>query len=370
MATSVSMLETVTPVVFNSRCRTVSESINNFEVKLPHEIKDVCAIRLADMTFPRTQPIISGRSIVWQEEGPGNDTTVTTLSFNDCDCSYSDLLTGLADLMTNNSPNGWTYAASDGGTITADAGNLFTFHPQTPSVSAQPVLAHTATTVTFYHNSDTYPVGLVGSFAKLAGDPLLNDRVAEITAFSYVTAGSGMNVTLTLSLAGASTMALTDLAPVVDGATTVTVIPATVTTADFHERIKTSILYELGYDLTQPFRFENTYSAAHPSRMKGDEALFVRMEVNGHEVGQVITGGSTPSSPYCFLARVSLMTGHMGTSYSIQLPWMAKLSEKTRMDRFRLSLYRNVCNTFVPYDTRGQDFDGLVQIISESRRLQ
>ena len=63
------------------------------------------------------------------------------------------------------------------------------------------------------------------------------------------------------------------------------------------------------------------------------------------------------------------MTNHFGTAYCMGLPYTAHL-ENEQINQFSIQLCRLTLNGLEPYETRGQDYSGLVQIFTGTKKLR
>jgi hypothetical protein len=309
------------PIFFDSRWRRIQDPLNSIQFSIVPVVNNAMVMRLADLTFQRAQPVLTGRSIRWMEVPvPGNAVAVLAFSFNDTDASLDQVQQALAAGMTNQSAAGgstWTYAVAPNGTFTV---TLDTANP--------------------------------------------NQRLILEPTQSQIATYGALDVT-----------------------------PEVVTQRDFQERMGRSILYELGFNLTTAFNFTNpaqpgntiTFAATQASRLRGDDVVFVRVLVNGREVGDTTIartprtemvpapGGGLmsrvtaliPANPMTFLGRLSLTATQGGTAFMSHLPWTGSLSCE-KVEQFRIEFWRYANGSFEPYDMRGNDYSGVMQVVSQS----
>jgi hypothetical protein len=197
----------------------------------------------------------------------------------------------------------------------------------------------------------------------------------------YMTAASPNGWTYTVNSEGKitvavsnvySNMALATLEPTADS--------AVVTENEFDARMINSIAYEMGFELDKILQVAATGGGINggvvqvpafiePSfafRTRGEETVFIKLIVDAREIGSLIIA-QRPAPPHCFLGRLTMMTQHLGTSYNFSLPWMGNLDNAT-VDRFRIEFWMASRDGFRPYNMRGQDYSGLIQLISRERR--
>jgi hypothetical protein len=332
------LTETQVPVVVDSRWRRVTDPLNSIEYTVHPPLQRTTMLRLADLIFQRSQPVITGRSVRWIEFTGTVPTpqTVLTTAFNDTDATASQVVTALAAAMQSTSAasgKGWAYVPSTDLSITI-------------------VLVADAT-------------------ARM---------ILEPTAEQVLTGAA---------------------AP-----------PLGVTQTDFQHRLASSLLYEMGFDMAALLDFRATapfvnivFQPTQATRMRGDDVVFVRMLVNGREVGDIsiartevigqiairpsepgyheptLLGGAAnplfpamvsgvvayvPSTPMTFLARLSLTAVQGGTAFLGGLPWITALRCET-LRSFRVEFWRYAAGSFEPYNMRGNDYSGLFYAVTQEQ---